>query len=110
MRPHDWRQVVATNRRLLEQNRSDRALHQADDIPGWNVGKNRISADGMYHTSAEGVRGVMRGEHLAARTPRWRVALVGDSFTFGEEVPFEHTWGVTWSRVSVRTRKSSILA
>ena len=93
LRPHDWRQVVATNRRLLEQNRSDRALHQADDVLGWNVGKNRISADGMYHTSAEGVRGAMRGEHLSARTPRWRVALVGDSFTFGEEVPFEHTWG-----------------
>jgi hypothetical protein len=93
LRPHDWRHVVATNRRLLEQNRSDRALHQADDVLGWNVGKNRISTDGMYRTSVEGVRGATRGEHLATRMPRRRVALVGDSFTFGEEVPFEHTWG-----------------
>jgi hypothetical protein len=93
LRPLDWQQVVATNRRLLEQNRSERALHQADDVLGWNVGKNRISADGMYRTSAEGVRGATRGDHLAARKPRRRVALVGDSFTFGEEVPFEQTWG-----------------
>mgnify|MGYP001030715601 CR=1 FL=1 len=92
--PHDWEQVRRTNRALLERVRSpDAVFNVEDELLGWNVGGSRESADGLYRTSSEGIRSAKAGVRLAERPFRWRVALIGDSFTFGEEVPFEQTWG-----------------
>jgi hypothetical protein len=88
--PHDWDQVRLTNTRLLRN--LDQGLYIADPLLGWDTGKNRES--GLYATSAEGIRSAKMHYAYADTSPRQRVALLGDSFTFGEEVPFEETWGV----------------
>jgi hypothetical protein len=62
---------------------------------GWTVAPDRRSADGLYWSSAEGLRSAGPGVRLAetTRTSRARVALVGDSNAFSLEVPFHESWG-----------------
>lgn len=57
------------------------------------MGPNRRSANGLYYSSSEGVRASREGVSFANVTKSTRIALVGDSFTFGEDVPYEDTWG-----------------
>ena len=63
-----------------------------DDSLGWTVGPGRQSKDGLYLSSEEGVRSASRGVKLGGPTTRTRIALLGDSYTFGREVSFEDTW------------------
>lgn len=87
--PHDWNEVRRRNLQLLEHD----ALYVEDSLVGWDLGADRASADGMYLSSAEGIRSHEPGYDFSADSKRQRIALAGDSFTFGEEVPFEETWG-----------------
>jgi hypothetical protein len=65
----------------------------SDPELGWTNGPNRTSADGLYASSVEGIRTAVAGVTLAERTPSYRVAIVGDSYTFSLEVPFVDSWG-----------------
>ncbi len=51
------------------------------------------SDDSIYSSSVEGLRSPRAGMSFAATRPRHRIALIGDSFTFGLEVRYEETWG-----------------
>jgi hypothetical protein len=54
------------------------------------------STDGdgaIYLSSLEGLRSPRVGMSFAGAPARRRVAIVGDSFTFGLEVPYDQTWG-----------------
>ena len=64
-----------------------------DDLMGWTIGPNRRSADSLYASSLEGIRAPHTDVTFAEATGKTRIALVGDSYTFGEEVAYEHTWG-----------------
>jgi hypothetical protein len=61
-----------------------------DELLGWTVGPNRGS--GLYFSSSEGIRSAAPNTRYADRQPLYRIATVGDSFTFAEEVPFEASW------------------
>jgi len=92
--PYDWRQVKRTvaawQARTL---RPDAVVDVEDPDLGWDLGRGRRSGDGMYATAPEGFRtGTQPGTRPLVGS-RYRVALIGDSFTFGEEVTFEETWG-----------------
>ena len=91
--PYAWDDVVERNRRLLEASPARTAYFVADALLGWTVGPGRRSPDGLYASSVEGVRSARAGVSYATRTPSHRVALVGDSYTFALEVPFEQSWG-----------------
>jgi hypothetical protein len=91
--PRSWGESIARNRALLERAPSNISYFIPDDLLGWTIGANRRSTDGLYSSSAEGIRSARAGESYAARTRAYRIALVGDSFTFGLEVPFEESWG-----------------
>ena len=60
---------------------------------GWTVGKSRTGPDGMYSSSDEGLRSQVPGIRLRDATPRARVALIGDSFAFSSDVPYQESWG-----------------
>jgi hypothetical protein len=88
---HNWDQVRRTNRKLLQQFRSEDSFYVEDALLGWDVGKNRES--GNYASSAEGIRSASAGDSYSGAVKKSPIALVGDSFTFGEEVAFHETWG-----------------
>jgi len=91
--PRDWEDVKARHRELLALVRDDLSYFVVDDRLGWVPGRSRRSKEGLYSTSVEGFRSANAGVSYAARPPGPRIAIVGDSFTFGLEVPFESSWG-----------------
>lgn len=93
LRPRIWEDQVARNRKILQRMSSDGSYLQYDDYLGWSIGPNRRSVDGMYLSSTEGVRSPAVNMSMLTQESRGRIALIGDSFTFGEEVKFEETWG-----------------
>ncbi len=91
--PRNWDDVVSRNRQLLTRASLDGSFLVSDELLGWTVGANRRSADGLYLSSIEGIRSP-RPDMAFSRTPAThRIALVGDSFTFGLEVSYEESWG-----------------
>jgi hypothetical protein len=116
--PRSWRLVSANMRATLREARSRETYLVADSELGWTIGPNRRSRDynraqatqfvarlhrdvtapvandsDLYLSSAEGMRSPRVGMSYAQTPAQHRVALVGDSFTFGLEVPYEGTWG-----------------
>lgn len=96
--PRRWEEVRARNAAVLRRTPAAAAYLVSDTLLGWTVGPSRRSADGRYLSSAEGLRSARAGQRFAADATRPRIALVGDSYTFGLEVPFEDTWGVRLER------------
>jgi hypothetical protein len=91
--PRDWEDVKARHREILALVRDDLSYFVVDDRLGWAPGRARRSKEGLYSTSIEGFRSATSASSYAARPPGPRIAIVGDSFTFGLEVPFESSWG-----------------
>jgi len=91
--PRDWKRVAERNRTLLAHRPANISYFVSDELLGWTVGPSRESSDGLYASSVEGLRSARPGVRLADRTNARRVALVGDSYTFGLEVPYERWWG-----------------
>lgn len=86
--PYEWPVVTRTNRELLADSRPETDFYVADPRLGWTVGPGRTSEDGLYVSSAEGLRSREAGTVEAAVQAGPRVALLGDSFMFSEEVAF----------------------
>lgn len=91
--PKNWGQLTLHNRQLLDKADSLPVFLVYDDLMGWTVGPNRRSANGLYYSSSEGIRAPHEGVSFAKLTEKTRIALVGDSYTFGEDVAYEDTWG-----------------
>ena len=64
-----------------------------DQLLGWTVKPNLNSRNGLYFTGPQGIRTPRPGMTFAGSDTPCRVALVGDSHTFGTELKFEATWG-----------------
>ena len=91
--PHNWRDVAARNEAVLARLAAEGSHLAPDGLLGWVLGPDRRSADGLYMSSVEGIRSARKGDAAATRLSRQRVALVGDSFTFGLDVSYEDSWG-----------------
>jgi hypothetical protein len=91
--PKSWDALTAHNRNLLMEAGARPTFHIYDALLGWTIGPNRRSANGLYYSSLEGVRAPHQGMSFAKASKKRRVALVGDSYTFGEDVAYAETWG-----------------
>ena len=119
--PRSWESVAARSRATLAKAAEQGSFLVFDRQLGWTVGPNRHSrdynrvrarataarldgrsasqstadsADEIYLSSMEGIRSPRAGMSFAGTPrPKHRIALIGDSFTFGLEVPYEDTWG-----------------
>lgn len=73
----------------------ERPYNQYDPELGWSVRPSSQSENGLYVSNAAGVRVAKVGQeitqHVAPET--LRIAIFGDSFTHGDDVPFEFSWG-----------------
>lgn len=69
--------------------------NQYDPELGWSVRPNSQSENGMYVSNAAGIRVAQGGQEITPEAPPgiFRIAILGDSFTHGDDVPFEVTWG-----------------
>jgi len=66
-----------------------------DPFLGWTSRPGSTSENGLYCANLDGIR-TSAADILASKVPQGgvlRVAIFGDSFTHGDEVPFENTWG-----------------
>jgi hypothetical protein len=91
--PRSWEKAAAVNREILEKASGDLSYLVYDQTLGWTVGRDRSGANGLYVSSAEGLRAARRGAVLAGPKTKPRIAIVGDSFAFAERVAFENSWG-----------------
>jgi len=91
--PWKWSDVVAHNEALLHQAAISGSFLVPDELLGWAINPGRRTADRLYFSSVEGLRSPQPGVILRDRRARHRVALIGNSFTFGLEVSYEHSWG-----------------
>lgn len=89
--PRGWNLVGERYVHMLETFKKRPSYYQEDPHLGWSIGADRVSQDGLFYSSPEGFRSA-RLEVSYDRSAPCRVALVGDSFTFGEEARFEDTW------------------
>lgn len=91
--PRGWGYVTQRYNRTLDVFDVTPDYFVGDSMLGWTVGRNQISKDGLWHSSQEGVRSPTRGIEYLKERISCRVALLGDSFTFGWQGTFEETWG-----------------
>jgi hypothetical protein len=64
-----------------------------DSALGWVQRPNGSSENGLYHANSHGVRTASSEKMTTKGENRLRVVLLGDSYTHGDEVLFEQTWG-----------------
>ncbi len=89
--PYFWQEFVGRAGIAWEgRSKGQRGTTIQDDWLGWTTGPSRGS--GEYASSAEGLRSAYQGEVLREGLGDCRVALVGDSYTFGEEVSYVNSW------------------
>jgi hypothetical protein len=64
-----------------------------DSTLGWVPRPRSTSEDELYHANEEGIRRGSIDEITRSGKKDLQIVLLGDSYTHGDEVPFEHTWG-----------------
>jgi len=66
-----------------------------DSELGWAPKPNTKTINGLYDLNTDGIRTVSVDRSIPRIPDKGvlRIAIFGDSFTFGYEVPYENTWG-----------------
>lgn len=91
--------TVGRNRRSKDYNRdfAKQLLFQRQQrYPEMHPAKWQALANkkhDIYFSSMEGIRSPRVGMTFTGARPKHRIALIGDSYTFGLEVRYEDTWG-----------------
>jgi hypothetical protein len=87
--PKDWNAGRAHMRTVWEKRSGDLSYQVYDAQLGWKPGPNRRSADGLYFSSLEGIRAPSPDVSFGDLPPKRLIAVLGDSYAFGEEVRYE---------------------
>jgi hypothetical protein len=77
---------------LLERYRVGQSYLMYDSTLGWVPRPGSTSENGLYYANNDGVRKSSTDEKTLTGGRGLRVVLLGDSYTHGDEVPFEQTW------------------
>lgn len=70
---------------------SPKSYLKYDRLLGWSVRKNSHSNNGLYHSNNIGIRSFVPTDSVK-KDGTLRIALFGDSFTHGDDVPYKQTW------------------
>jgi hypothetical protein len=71
---------------------ADQSFLQYDPMLGWSPKPNSHSANGLYDYNSQGLRSAPQEYPLTPATDTLRIALFGDSFTHGSDVPYQESW------------------
>lgn len=94
-----WGKPLAPRRLpFFLDNPSLEPLLSFDSTLGWTVAPNSSTSDGLYLSADEGIRVSKTGIRFGTGNTTCRIALVGDSHTFGLELQFEETWSYLLGR------------
>ncbi len=93
LKPKSWDAIKARYEGLIEKKRADLSYQVYDSLLGWTIGPSRQSSNGLYRSSSEGIRAPDRIASFPRNDETIDIALLGDSFTFGEEVPYDESYG-----------------
>ncbi len=92
IRPH--RLPIATaSAQIARLQASQDEVVIAHPVLGWVNRPNCTSGNGLYHYNSQGLRSAPREYTALPDSGVLRIALFGDSFTHGNDVPYEHTFG-----------------
>jgi hypothetical protein len=91
--PRQWEDVVSRNSVVFQEAAMQETFSVFDELLGWTIRPNYASEDGLYFSSREGLRSPTPGVALAERAASCRIALIGDSYTFAQDVRYEDSWG-----------------
>lgn len=64
-----------------------------DPVLGWTIRPQGRSENGVYMANSRGIRSAPTEYTPTPEPGRLRIVLLGDSFTHGNDIPFEDTWG-----------------
>jgi hypothetical protein len=101
--PKQWAFQTERSAALLRSAPANISYVVPDTLLGWSVGPKRRSSNGLYFSSAEGIRSASADTSFAGTVAPTVIAAVGDSFTFGLDGSFEETWGFYLERALGRT-------
>ena len=87
--PKDWNAGRAHLREVWKKGTGDLSYQVYDAQLGWKLGPNRRGFDGLYFTSLEGIRAPRPDVSFRDLPPKRLIAVLGDSFAFGERVRYE---------------------
>ncbi len=90
--PRSWESATKHYRKVAQKPSWYLSFIVYDPALGWTNGPSRQSGDGLYFTSAKGLRSAQPGVVLASPKQKLRIAVVGDSMTFAQGVKFEDSW------------------
>jgi hypothetical protein len=96
--PKQWSLQQERNAALLRSAPANISYFVPDTLLGWSIAPNRRSSDGLYLSSAEGIRSANADTSFAGTVAPTVIAAVGDSYTFGLDSRFEDTWGFRLER------------
>jgi hypothetical protein len=90
-----YRIPEARIREVLDYHRANRdhAYLLPDRQLGWTIAPDGKVESGIYRADSHGIRSEPREHDLTPPPGVLRIALFGDSFTHGDEVPYHRTWG-----------------
>lgn len=87
--------IKSLEKKLAQYKKKGTSYTHYDPHLGWAVRPNSQSEHGLYFSNSKGVRtSSSRRETLPEATPgTLRIAIFGDSFTHGDDVSYEESWG-----------------
>jgi hypothetical protein len=93
LRPRIWHDLAERHTHALHRASTGETYLVFDQHKGWTVGADRVSEDRLYLSSVEGIRSPTPEFSFAKQPASCRIAILGDSFAFGQEVSFDDSWG-----------------
>jgi hypothetical protein len=91
--PKDWEAIRSYYLKYVDLEQRGLSLAISDPVLGWTLRPNSHDPSGQYWSSAEGLRAPRENVSFATHPGQMEIDLVGDSYTFGEEVEYEETYG-----------------
>lgn len=86
-----YRLPVALTQELIDEYSASSSYLMYDPFLGWTNRPNTTSADGLYRANGAGIRADVEYD-LCPQPGTVRIALFGDSFTHGDDVPLQDSW------------------
>ncbi len=87
--------IKSLGKKLEYYQKQETSYTHYDPDLGWTVRPNSQSANGLYYSNSLGIRtsSTRQETPLHPSSETLRIAIFGDSFTHGDDVPYEESWG-----------------